>query len=158
MKHISQRLNRIRKTRIFSNRGSSLGNFQLRTKKSCCQPLKQMGNNASFLCCREGAPHSLMLMCTLTVGKKFPKLFTCSNSLRIRGFTAMPTPSLCSGADQNKSAPFTSYLSQTGKPWKEKLSPVLLPCIADSDGAAGTQLCQGAPLPSPQSGTAGATS
>lgn len=36
MKHISHRLKRIRKTRIFTNRGSSLGNFQLKTKKSCC--------------------------------------------------------------------------------------------------------------------------
>lgn len=36
MKHIPHRLKRIRKTRIFTNRGSSLGNFQLKTKKSCC--------------------------------------------------------------------------------------------------------------------------
>lgn len=81
-----------------------------------------MWSNASFLCCREGAPHSLM-----EVGEKFLKLFT--SSPRTRGFTAIANnPPSVLQLIRTKALHWQAICPKVANPKKQKASPFTLHC------------------------------
>lgn len=148
-KQICHRLKRNRKVRIVTNRGSSHDNFQVKTKKRLRFSRWSSRYEAMpHFFAAEKMLHTFSLKeatatCSLTRLKDSPKLFACSSSSRIVGFTATRhhqcpnNPPSVLLANQNKNALFTSYLSQIGKPLDtETQTSSLLPCIAEWDGPA----------------------